>query len=63
MHYKQIEVDERRKFDTLIIQTDKNDLEKERKKRQALKAKINEAKEMRDRMLQEAHLKRQNENS
>jgi hypothetical protein len=63
MQYKQIEVDERRKFDTLIIQTDKNDLEKERKKRQALKAKINEAKEMRDRMLQEAHLKRQNENS
>lgn len=55
MQYKQIEVDERRKFDTLIIQTDKNDLEKERKKRQALKAKINEAKEMRDRMLQEAH--------
>lgn len=63
MQYKQIEVDERRKFDTLIIQTDKNDLEKERKKRQALKAKINEAKEMRDKMLQEAHLKRQNENS
>ena len=60
---RQNQSEQKRKDDQFVIQTDINDLEKERQKRQNIQAKLNEAKLHREKILEEAKLKRLRDSS